>query len=74
MTATDTVDRITELRAEAHGIGHGHGWTHGAFVDAYGGDPDAEPEVPARFAAVASFYTDAYAEGVADYFDDTADM
>ena len=51
-------------------IGRDHGWTHAAFVDAYGGDPHAEPDVPPRFATVAAYYTTGYADGVTAYADD----
>lgn len=73
MTATNTADRVRELQNEATEIGRDHGWTHAAFVDAYGGDPHAEPDVPPRFAAVATFYASAHADGVTAYFDDTAE-
>ena len=73
MIATDTADRVRELQDEATEIGRVHGWRHAAFVDAYGGDPHAEPDVPPWFATVATFYTTAYADGVSDYGDETAD-
>jgi murein L,D-transpeptidase YcbB/YkuD len=73
VTATNTAEFLLKLQNEATEIGRDHGWTHSAVVDAYGGDPHAEPDVPPRFAPVAAFYTTAYAEGVTAYFDDTAD-
>lgn len=68
MTTTDTT---RDLETAATDTGRDHGWTHAAYVDAYGGDPDAEPDVPARFATVATFYTVAYADGVTAYAEDT---
>lgn len=73
MIATDTTDRMRKLQDEATEAGHDHGWRHAAFVDAYGGDPHAEPEVPPWFSTVATFYTAAYEDGVTAYFDDTQD-
>ena len=73
MTATTTAEFVRNLQHEATEIGRDHGWTHAAFVDAYGGDPHAEPDVPSRFATVAAFYTTAYADGVTAYADDTAE-
>lgn len=73
MTATNTADRVRELQDQVTIIGRDHGWTHAAFVDAYGGDPHAEPDVPSWFATVADFYTVAYVAGVTAYFDDTAE-
>lgn len=73
MTVTDTAERVRNIQDEATELGRDHGWTHAAFVDVYGGDPCAEPDVPLRFARVATYYTTAYAEGVTAYFDDTAD-
>jgi hypothetical protein len=73
VTATNTAEYVRELQDEATDIGRDHGWTHAAFVDAYGGDPHAEPDVPPRFATVAAFYTTAYADGVTAYTDDADD-
>ncbi|TVT14993.1 hypothetical protein FNH05_37115 [Amycolatopsis rhizosphaerae] len=73
MVITNTVECGPRLQDEAAGIGRDHGWTHAAYVDAYGGDPYAEPEVPPRFAPVAAVYAAAYAEGVTAYLDDPAD-
>jgi hypothetical protein len=73
VSTTTTADRSRELQDHATESGHDHGWTHAAYVDACGGDPHAEPDVPARFATVDTFYTCAYADGVAAYFDDTDD-
>ena len=71
MIATNCADRVRELQDKATVIGRDHGRTHAAFVDAYGGDPYAEPDVPSWFATVADFYTAAYVAGVTAYFDDT---
>lgn len=73
MTATDTAECLRKLQHEATEIGRDHGCTHAAFVDAYGGDPHAEPDVPPRFASVAAFYTTACADGMTAYADDTAE-
>jgi hypothetical protein len=73
VTTTTTADRARELQDQATEFGRDHGRSHAAYVDAYGGDPHAEPDVPARFARVATFYATAYAEGVTAYLDDTAD-
>ena len=73
MTDTDTADSVRELQNEATDIGHDHGWGHAAYCDAYGGDPDTAPDVPHRFATVATYYTTAYADGVNAYYDDPAD-
>jgi hypothetical protein len=78
VTATNTAEYVRELQDEATDIGRDHGWTHAAFVDAYGGDPHAGPDVPPRFATVAAFYTTAayttaYADGVTAYTDDADD-
>ena len=84
MTATNTADRVRELQDQATIIGRDHGRTHAAFVDAYGGDPYAKPDLPpwfatADFTTIADFYTAvdlytvAYVAGVTAYFDDTAE-
>lgn len=72
MTATDTADRVRELQNEATETGRDRGWSHAAFIDAYGGDPHTEPDVPPWFATVATYYTAGYADGVTAYLDDTA--
>ncbi|MFD0201415.1 MULTISPECIES: hypothetical protein [Saccharothrix] len=58
-----------ELRNLATEVGYDHGWTHAAFVDAYGGDPRTEPDVPTCFATVATYYTAAYSDGVTAFTD-----
>jgi hypothetical protein len=73
VTDANTVDRVRKLQNEATEIGHDHGWNHAAFVDAYGGNPHAEPDVPLQFAPVTTFYTTAYAEGVTAYLDGATD-
>jgi hypothetical protein len=73
VTATDTAECVRTLRNEATEIGRDHGWSHAAFVDAYGGDPHTEPHVPPRFAPVATCYVTGYAEGVTDHVDNTED-
>lgn len=55
---------MNQLEQEATEIGLSRGWSHANYVEAYGGDKDEEPEVPARFASVPTYYTAAYAEGV----------
>lgn len=64
----------TPHRQAANEIGYDHGYTHAAFTDAYGGDPYAEPDVPAPFADVPTCYTTAYADGVNAYFDDAQEF
>lgn len=54
---------------EAREIGLSRGWDHANYVEAYGGDPNEAPEVPARFASVESFYLSAYEEGVTLYLE-----
>lgn len=71
--ASDTASHAQHLHDHATESGRDHGLTHAIYVDAYGGDPHAEPDVPTRFATVATFYTCAFADGVAAYFDDTDD-
>lgn len=66
---TPTVARPT-LCDRATWAGYDDGWTHAAYVDAYGGDPYTEPDVPQRFAPVATYYTAAYGDGVTAYFAD----
>lgn len=68
--ATPTVTPAT-LCERATEAGYDHGWTHAAYVDAYGGDPHTEPDVPQRFAPVATDYAVAYTDGVTTYLDDT---
>ncbi|MDX3663688.1 hypothetical protein PV646_40945 [Streptomyces sp. ID05-26A] len=67
-TPTATPATLCERATEA---GYHDGWTHAAYVDAYGGDPHTEPDVPQRFAPVATYYTAAYTDGVTTYLDDT---
>ncbi len=52
------------LEQEAREVALARGWDHANYVEAYGGDADEAPEVPARFAPVESFYLSAYEEGV----------
>ena len=70
---TPTTPTVTPptLCDRATWAGHHDGWTHAAYVDAYGGDPHTEPDVPQRFATVATYYTAAYTDGVTAYLDDT---
>lgn len=70
MIATRSTDPIRELETEATECGFDRGWTHAAFIDAYGGDPHAEPEVPPWFVTAATYYSAAYAEGVHAYLTD----
>ncbi|ONI71141.1 hypothetical protein ALI144C_52430 [Actinosynnema sp. ALI-1.44] len=70
MTATNAADYLRTLQNTATNIGYDDGWTHAAFVDAYGGDPHAEPDIPPRFVTVATYYTAAYNDGVTDYLGD----
>jgi hypothetical protein len=59
---------MTELENEAQEIGRSNGYDHANYVEAYGGDMNATPEVPARFADVdESFYLSGYEEGVTNY-------
>lgn len=53
-----------ELTQAATETGQSRGWDHANYVDAYGGDMDQEPEVPARFGSVATYFTAGFAEGV----------
>jgi hypothetical protein len=71
--ATLTDDARKTLEKDAHDTGWSRGWDHANYVTAYGGDMDAEPEVPERFAAVATYYAAAYAEGVRNYQSEEAD-
>uniref|UniRef100_A0AAU3I7Z9 Uncharacterized protein n=1 Tax=Streptomyces sp. NBC_01393 TaxID=2903851 RepID=A0AAU3I7Z9_9ACTN len=54
---------------KAADVARSQGWDHANYTDAYGGDLDATPEVPARFAHVADAYRTAYAEGVEAFQD-----
>lgn len=63
------LDKSDTLAAEAAQIGVGHGWNHANFVAAYGGNMDEEPQVPAQFLTVETYYTAAYAEGVQRFID-----
>lgn len=71
MTAPATPTTPATLCERATEDGYDDGWRHAAYVDAYGGDPHAEPDVPQRFAPVATCYAAAYADGVTAYLDDT---
>lgn len=53
-----------ELINEAHQAGREDGWRHAAYVDAYGGDVTTPPEVPERFASVASWYVSGWTDGI----------
>ena len=63
----------TLIEHEATEVGRSHGFNHANYVDAYGGDMDEAPDVPARFASVSSYYEAAYAEGVQEYRDQASD-
>jgi hypothetical protein len=65
---------MNKLETEATEIGYSHGHAHANYtVSVSGGDPHAEPEVPARFESVATYFTAAYEEGVQDYLDEAPD-
>lgn len=66
-------DARQTLQGGATDRGRSDGWDHANHVTAYGGDMDAEPEVPGRFATVATYYTAAYADGIQDYQTEAAD-
>lgn len=67
------LDAMQALEHEATVVGWSRGHAHANYVDAYGGDMDEAPDVPARFATVASFFESSYAEGVQDYRDEASD-
>jgi hypothetical protein len=64
---SENLNESTALAAEATEMGHERGWEHAAFVEAYGGDANEAPEIPARFASVATYYSAAHSEGVERY-------
>jgi hypothetical protein len=64
---------MNKLENEATMIGKSRGWDHANYTAAYGGDPHAAPEVPARYAPVRTYFTAAYAEGVQQFLDDDHD-
>ena len=67
------LDAMRALELEATEVGRSRGYSHAAYVDAYGGDMDEAPDVPARFASVSSFFESGYAEGVQEYRDSASD-
>ncbi|MCU1680213.1 MAG: hypothetical protein JWQ81_952 [Amycolatopsis sp.] len=65
-----TNDDVMTLRRAAGLAGHDHGWQHAESVNK--GDVGglyADPVVPERFHAVASWYAAAYADGITGFFD-----
>ncbi len=64
---------MNKLETEATETGYSHGHAHANYVSVYGGDPHAEPEVPAWFASVATYFTAAYEEGVQAFLDEDRD-
>lgn len=63
---------MDKLEQDATEIGREHGWNHANYVDAYGGDMDAKPEVPTRFASVATYFVAGWEESIA-FFGDALD-
>jgi hypothetical protein len=59
-----------DLEGEAAEVGRSHGWDHANYVNAYGGNLRAVPEVPGRFTTVRDFYLSGYEEGVDSYEND----
>lgn len=57
----------TDLEQEATEIGRSHGFDHANYVNAYGGNLHATPDVPRRFTTVRNFYLSAYEEGIDNY-------
>jgi hypothetical protein len=55
---------------KAADVARSHGRDHANYTDAYGGDMDAVPAVPACWAHVADAYRTAYAEGVEAFQDE----
>jgi len=64
---------MNKLETEATETGYSHGHAHANYVTAYGGDPHTEPDVPSRFASVATYFTAAYEDGVQAYLDEAYD-
>lgn len=58
---------VHALEHEATEVGRSRGYTHAAYVDAYGGDMNEAPVAPLRFAEVDSFFESGFAEGVENY-------
>jgi hypothetical protein len=69
-TVTIQRDPLTSHQRAAIQEGYDRGYTHAAYVDAYGGDPHAEPDVPGYFADVPTYYGAGYTDGADAYYDD----
>lgn len=67
------IDPRAAREAETREVARSHGYDHANHVTAYGGDMDATPDVPERYAHLATYYLAAYADGVQDYQDEQAE-
>ena len=61
------------LELEATEVGRSRGYSHAAYVDAYGGDMDEAPMCTHRFASVPTYFEAGWAEGVQEYRDSASD-
>ena len=67
------LDAMRALELEATEVGRSRGYSHAAYVDAYGGDMDEAPMYTQHFASVPTYFEAGWAEGVQDYRDSASD-